>query len=199
MRPEGRPFDVLPHLRDGICAATPLVEARTYGLITQQHYRSATDPAPPPAPDTRCAPGFPRKRWRDNKGGSEGGDKISVKRAALYLSSCGRDRRFQHLSRALREGQVLEIAREGIGLSTFPGRFPLPPAKSRRPLACHDAAGIMVQALAHTRSVLPGPVRKQPRPRRMQRSPNRLSRTTRQQTNDRAAHAARTAFGSAIS
>src|SRR5687768_6401969 len=75
MRPEGRPFGVLPHLGDGICAATPSVEARTYGLITQQHYRSATDPAPPPAPDTRCAPGFPRKRWRDHKGGWGGGDK----------------------------------------------------------------------------------------------------------------------------
>ncbi len=28
MRPAGRPFDVLPHLGDGICAATPSVEAR---------------------------------------------------------------------------------------------------------------------------------------------------------------------------
>ncbi len=48
MRPEGRPFDVLPHLGDGICAATPSVEARAYGLITQPRYRNATDPAPSP-------------------------------------------------------------------------------------------------------------------------------------------------------
>ena len=50
---------VLPHLRDGIRAATALVEARIWGLITQPHYRSATDPAPPPSPDPRSGPGFP--------------------------------------------------------------------------------------------------------------------------------------------
>jgi hypothetical protein len=62
----------------GICAEG-LVEARVWGLITQQRYRSVADPAPPPALDTRCAPSFPRKRWRDNKGGLWGVDKTGAR------------------------------------------------------------------------------------------------------------------------
>jgi hypothetical protein len=56
-------------------APSGLVEARVWGLITQQRYRSVADPAPPPAPDTRCAPSFPRKRWDKDKGGGGGVDK----------------------------------------------------------------------------------------------------------------------------
>ena len=71
----GRPASagVLPLWRTGRTVVS--ARARTWGFNTQRHYRRAAGPAPPPSPDTRCAPGLPKGRWEDYAGCAEGVDR----------------------------------------------------------------------------------------------------------------------------
>jgi hypothetical protein len=80
MRPCGRPSGGLASLRGAaVYAARWLSRGPDLGAHHPAAHRHATNPAPTPFPDTRCAPGLPQGRWQDYGADGEGVDKGGVK------------------------------------------------------------------------------------------------------------------------